>query len=66
MLGRIGYLTVPIRAFEYDQLEVMYAGVDRSFDYAIRDFVFDQVEVIYAGSDRSFYCTIWAFVFDYL
>ena len=50
-----------IRSFAFDQLDVIYAGPDRSFYCAIRAFAFDQLDVIYAGPDRSFYCIIRAF-----
>ena len=55
-----------IRAFEFDQLDVIYAGPDRSFYYAIRSFEFDQLDVIYARSDKSFYCAIRTFNVDQL
>ena len=61
MLGRTGHFTAP-----FDQLEVIYAGPDKSFYCAIRAFAFDQLEVIYTGPDRSFYCVIRAFVFNQL
>ena len=48
----------------FDQLDVIYAGPDRSFYCAIRAFRFDQLDVIYAGPDRSFDYAIRAFEFD--
>ena len=47
-----------------DQLDVIYAGPDRSFYYTIQAFRFDQLDVIYDGPDRSFSCAIQAFKFD--
>ena len=35
-----------IRAFTFDQLDVIYAGPDRSFYCAIRGFAFDHLDVI--------------------
>ena len=43
-----------IRAFVFEQLDVIYARPDRSFYYAIRAFEFDQLDVIHAGPNRSF------------
>ena len=57
--GQIGHLTAPYRLL--DQLDVIYARPDRSFDYAIRAFTLDQLDVIYTGPDRSFDCAIQAF-----
>ena len=43
-----------IRAFNVDQLDVIYTGPDKSFYYTIRAFNVDQLDVIYTGPDRSF------------
>ena len=63
ILGRIGHFCV-IRAFNIDQLDVIYTGPDRSFYYVIRGFNVDQLDVIYIGPNRSFYCAIRAFNVD--
>ena len=62
MLGRIGHFTASSGVL--DQLDVIYAGPDRSLGCAIRAFRFDQPYVIYVGPDRSFYCAIRAFKLD--
>ena len=55
-----------IRAFKFDQLDVIHAGPDKSFYCVIRAFKFDWLDVIYVGPDTSFYCAIWAFKLDHL
>ena len=55
-----------VQDFKLDQLDVIYAGSDRSFYCVIRAFKLDQLYVIYVEPDRSFYCVIRAFKFDQL
>ena len=55
-----------IRAFKFDQLDVIHAGPDRSFYCTIRAFKFNQLGFIHAGPNRSFYRAIRAFAFDQL
>ena len=43
-----------IRAFNVDELDVIYTGLDMSFYCAIRAFNVDQLDIIYTGLDRSF------------
>ena len=38
----------------FDQLDVIYFGMDNSFTTPSRLLMFDQLDVIYIGSDRSF------------
>ena len=66
MMGRIGHWTAPSGILDFDQVDVIYAGPDRSFDCAIRAFRFDHLDVSYAGPDRLFDCAIQAFRFDQL
>ena len=53
ILGRIGHFFA-IRAFNVDQLDVIYTKPDKSFYCAIWAFNVDQLDVIYTGPDRSF------------